>query len=300
MKPILLQTQDGLTHTNSEIIEKMCQHFNLSPEELAEMLPSGTQTIMVNRIYWAITYLRKAKLIENIKRGEFNITPRGKTVLRDNPAEINKNYLRQFEEFNEFQSISSGESPTETISSQNDEEIELNNDQTPVETITNAHKKMNAILKDELLERLLHVHPFKFEEIVVKVIVNLGYGGSNEEAGKALQRSGDEGIDGIINQDRLGLDVIYVQAKRYSPDNKIGRPAVQGFCGALAGKRAKKGIFITTSSFTKEAIEYANSIEAKIILINGDQLAQFMIEKNTGVETEFSISIKKINLDFFE
>lgn len=299
MKPILLETKDGAIHSNSEMIEKMSKYFSLTTEEVAEMLPSGTQSVIVNRTYWAITYLRKAKLIENIKRGDFNITQRGLDVLKENPPELNRNYLKKFEEFKAFQSLSTSESTNE-VEMSSEEENESNNDQTPVDTINIAYRKMNTILKDEILGRLLHVHPFKFEDIVVRVIVNLGYGGSREEAGKALQRSGDEGIDGIINEDRLGLDVIYVQAKRYAVNNKIGRPDVQAFCGALMGKKARKGIFITTSSFTREAIDYSNSIDAKIILINGDQLAQYMIETNSGVETDFTISIKRINLDFFE
>jgi len=290
MLPVLKVCADGEIHSNAEVLEKMILHFKLSPEQIEERLPSGTQTVIYNRTQWAITYLRKAKLIENVKRSEFKITPRGQDVLKEKPTEINVKYLKKFDEFKLFQEVD--KSP--------DEDEQVFTEQTPTDVLANAYKQINSSLKAEIIDRLLKVHPFKFEDIVVRVLINLGYGGSFEEAGKALRRPGDEGIDGIINEDRLGLDVIYVQAKRYAIENKVGRPAVQEFCGALMGKKAKKGIFMTTSNFTREAEDYVKNIDAKIILVNGEQLAQYMIETNSGVETETSYFIKKLNLDFFE
>lgn len=290
MLPILKLCGDGEIHTNTQVLEKMYEHFKLTPSELEERLPSGTQTLIYNRTQWALTYLRKAKLIENVKRSEFKITPRGQDVLKEKPTEISVKYLKRFDEFKSFQDVDKSSEDSESILTE----------QTPTDVLTNAYKQINSSLKTEIIERLLRVSPFKFEEIVVKVLINLGYGGSFEEAGKAFKKSGDEGIDGVISEDRLGLDMIYVQAKRYALENKVGRPLVQEFCGALMGKKAKKGIFITTSFYTREAEEYAKNIDSKIILINGDQLAQYMIETNSGVETEFTYFIKRINMDFFE
>lgn len=290
MLPTLKLCADGEIHSNSEVLERMYVHFKLTPPEIEERLPSGTQTVIYNRTQWAITYLRKAKLIENVKRSEFKITSRGQDVLKENPSEINVKYLKRFDEFKTFQEVDKSSEDSESTFTE----------QTPTDVLTNAYKQINSSLKTEIIERLLKVSPFKFEEIVVKVLINLGYGGTFEEAGKAFKKSGDEGIDGVISEDRLGLDMIYVQAKRYALDNKVGRPLVQEFCGALMGKKAKKGIFITTSSYTREAEEYVKNIDSKIILINGDQLAQYMIETNSGVETEFTYFIKRINMDFFE
>lgn len=291
MLPILKFTADESVHTNSEILEKVAIHFKLTPEEMEERLPSGLQTVIYNRTVWSIVYLRKAKLIENSKRSEFRITKRGLDLLKENPSEITVKLLKRYEEFQDFQNTSS----SDEIESTQIVQIE-----TPTDLMAKAHKQLSESLKFEILDKLYSIHPFKFEEIVIKVLLNLGYGGSFEDAGKALKRSGDEGIDGFINEDRLGLDVIYVQAKRYSSDNKISRPTVQSFCGALMGKKARKGIFITTSSFTREAEDYVKNLDAKIILINGDQLAQLMIDTNSGVEIEYNYYVKKINLDFFE
>lgn len=290
MLPLLKLCADGEIHSNTEVLEKMCEQFKLSSMEAEERLPSGTQTVIYNRTQWAITYLRKAKLIENVKRSEFKITSRGQDVLKEKLAEISVKYLKRFDEFKSFQEVDKSADYTENTFTE----------QTPTDVLTNAYKQINSSLKSEIIERLLKVHPFKFEEIVVKVLINLGYGGSFEEAGKAFKKSGDEGIDGIISEDRLGLDMIYVQAKRYALENKIGRPLIQEFCGALMGKKAKKGIFITTSSYTREAEEYVKNIDTKVILINGEQLAQYMIETNSGVEIDFTYYIKRINMDFFE
>ena len=293
MLPLLELARDGVEHKIRDAIEVLASRFNLSDTEKEEKLSSGTQRIIDNRTYWASTYLRKSGLLEKTQRGHFRITDRGREILSQKPDRIDIKFLRQFPDFDNFiiSRVSKESAPVE-------EDNETTSNQTPMELLEQTHEKITHDLAQEILETIKQRSPTFFENLVIDLLVKMGYGGSRKDAGKAIGKSGDEGIDGIINEDRLGLDVIYVQAKRW--ENPIGRPEVQKFAGALQGQRAKKGIFITTSNFTKDAEEYALRIESKIILIDGQRLVRLMIEHNIGVTTSASYDIKKIDMDYYE
>lgn len=297
MLPLLKLVADGQEYKLNDLIEVLAQDFRLTQEERDELLPSGQTFLFGNRVGWARTYLKKSGLIESPKRGFISITKRGEDVLKDNPPEINIKLLRQFPEFLEFQNAKREENnePTTQVNQQSLEELFK---ETPEEQIENGYRKIRNSLEQEILSKLKSIHPAFFERIVVELLVKMGYGGSIQDAGKAIGKSGDEGIDGIIKEDKLGLDVIYIQAKRW--ESVVGRPEVQKFVGALAGQRAKKGVFITTSHFTKEATEYALQMDTKVVLIDGEKLAHYMIDYNLGVSTQNTYEIKKIDSDYFE
>lgn len=290
MLPMLKLLADQKEHSLHETIEHIVSQFDVTPEERRELLPSGKQSIIDNRVGWARTYLKKAGLLEYIRRGYFRITTRGLEVLGRNLKKIKISVLKEFPEFREFQTLrkvgdvsvpgSTGEA-----------------DLTPQELLANAVQTLRNELADELLEQLKAGSPKLFENIVVDLLVKMGYGGSWVDAAKAIGRSGDEGIDGIINEDKLGLDVIYIQAKRW--ENPVGRPEVQKFAGALMGQKARKGVFITTSDFTSDARNYASKVESKIVLIDGNMLVNSMIDYGIGVSTTASYEIKKIDQDYF-
>ncbi len=269
----------------------MCKEFNITEEERRQLLPSGTQYIVYNRIGWARTYLSKAGLLEQTRRGFFKITQRGLDFLKNNPSDLNVKILMQYDEFKNFKSTRKGKDE------KGDEQDEKESTYTPQEALEYGLSKINETLADDLLNKIKQCHPSFFEKLVIDLLVKMGYGGSKQEAGQVIGKSGDEGIDGIIKEDKLGLDVIYVQAKRW--DNIIGRPEIQKFVGALAGQKANKGIFITTSSFTKEAEEYAKGLSTKLILIDDKRLTDLMIEYNVGVSVVDIIEIKKIDSDYF-
>lgn len=294
MLPILKITQDNKEHSFREIIEILAREYNLSDEDRKELLPSGTQPIFDNRVGWAKTYLKKAGLIDYPKRAYIKITERGTSILEEKPEKIDAKYLKRFEEFNEFQNLSN----QDNTATENNEIIEYI-DKTPEEVIESAHQSMKKSLAEELLDKVRNIEPTFFERLVVELLVKMGYGGSMKDAGKAIGKSGDEGIDGTIKEDKLGLDIIYIQAKRWKDGNTVGRPEIQKFVGALAGQGAKKGIFITASSFSKEALEYTPKNETKIILIDGIQLANLMIEYNLGVSIQQIYEIKKLDSDYF-
>lgn len=294
MLPILEITADDKEHSFREIIEILGKKYNLSDEDRKELLPSGTQSIFDNRIGWAKTYLKKAGLISYPKRAYIKITERGMGVLDEKPNRIDAKYLKRFEEFNDFQNLSNQENNT----TEHNEIVEYT-DKTPEEVIESAYQNMKKTLADEILEKIRTVEPAFFERLVVELLVKMGYGGSMKDAGKAIGKSGDEGIDGTIKEDKLGLDIIYIQAKRWKEGNTVGRPEIQKFVGALAGQGAKKGIFITASSFTREALEYTPKNETKIIMLDGNQLANLMIEYNLGVSIQQSYEIKKLDSDYF-
>jgi len=290
MLPLLRFAKDGNEHSLREAIEGLSEQFGLTETEKNELLPSGQQPRFDNRVAWARSYMSKAALLESTRRGHFRITQRGRDILSKNPRDINVKYLEQFPEFVEFR----------TKHRQQEEAIESNeteNLQTPGELLETAYQKLREDLSAELLKFVTECSPSFFERLVIDVLVRMGYGGSRKEAGKAIGRSGDEGIDGIINEDRLGLDVIYIQAKRWQAT--IGRPEIQKFAGALQGHRARKGIFITTSDFSREAKDYVAKIDSKIVLIDGEQLSQFMIDHNVGVTPVTSYETKKIDSDYF-
>jgi len=291
-KNVLKALSDGNIYKNKEIRYKVIQEYNYSDEELNETLPSGKNRI-ADRIGWSLTYLKNAKVIENVTRGHYKITQRGKEVLEQN-NEITDETLKQFPEFCEYLNNSKGKPTQHTNENQKDTE----EDKTPLEQIEDNFSKINNDLANELLETIKNMSPYLFERLVLDLLLKMGYGGSREDAGQAIGKSGDEGIDGIINEDILGLDNIYLQAKRW--DNVVGRPEIQKFTGALAGQKAKKGVFITTSNFSKNAIEYAKNVDYKIILINGDKLSNLMIKYNVGVSVESTYEIKKIDSDYFD
>ncbi|MCP9452859.1 MAG: restriction endonuclease [Nitrospira sp.] len=290
MLPLLRFAADEQEHSLQEAIESLAAEFGLTEEEKKELLPSGQQPTFENRVAWARTYLVKAALLEAPRRGFFRITPRGREVLSQRPTAITVKLLEQFPEFLDFRT-KRHESKEETQLSEN------RSLQTPGELLESAYQKLREDLAAELLKTVKECSPAFFERLVIDVLVKMGYGGSRKEAGKAIGRSGDEGIDGIINEDRLGLDVIYIQAKRWK--DPIGRPEIQKFVGALQGHRANKGIFITTSSFTREAQDYVAKINSKIVLIDGEQLCQLMIDHNVGVTPVVSYETKKIDGDYF-
>ncbi len=273
----------------SDAVQLISDELKLTDTERRELIPSGKFTVIRSRVGWARTYLKKAGLIEYPQRGIASITSQGNTVLSQNPNKIDVEYLRQFPVFNDFL----------TTSNKNiDNEIgESFSSSTPEEVLDTVYLQLKNQLLDELIEKIKSCSPQFFEQLVIDTIVKLGYGGSREDASQAIGRSGDEGIDGIINEDWLGLDVIYLQAKRWA--GNVGRPDVQKFAGALQGKRARKGIFITTSDFTKEALDYVKHLDAKIILITGLQLAELMWRHNIGLNVTETYEIKKLELDYF-
>jgi restriction system protein len=278
----------------NDLIDPISIFFKLTEADLKELLPSGNQSTITSRLGWATTYLKKAGLLESTKRGFCKITIRGKELLSKNPTRIDNSLLKQYPEFLEFKKQKS----TLKSSKLEDSEYDLDSVTTPTETLEKAHQYLKNELAEELLEKLKKVNPTRFEEIVVDLLVKMGYGGSIIDAGKAIGKTGDGGIDGIIKEDKLGLDVIYIQAKRWD-SNPIRRPDVQQFAGALQGQQASKGIFITTSRFTDEAREYVTKIGSKIVLIDGEQLSQLMIEYDAGVSTASIYLVKKIDSDYF-
>lgn len=291
MLPLLKLSNDGEIHKFRASVEYLANYFGLSTDERKELLPSGKQPTFDNRVGWARTYMTKAGLLSSPKRGLFQITDRGKDVLSNNIVNINVQFLEQFPEFVEFKQLKKEKNYDQ-------KEIGVStNTITPEENLENSYQALRSELGSEILTTIKSCSPDFFEQLVIDLLVTMGYGGSRKEAGEAIGRSGDEGIDGIIKEDRLGLDIIYLQAKRW--ENVIGRPEIQKFAGALQGQRATKGIFITTSGFTKEAMEYVKNIETKIILIDGVQLVDLMIDHNIGVSTEATYELKSIDSDYF-
>ena len=288
MLPLLSLAADGQEHSLRDAIETLAEYFGLNSDELRELLPSGQQPIFHNRVGWARTYLKKAGLLHYPRRAYFQITDRGQAVLAETPATINNEYLKQFPEFRDFQSRSTA---TQLPAKPADDK------ETPEEAIEQAYQTLRDDLASELLQTIMGCSPAFFEKLVVDLLVRMGYGGTRRDAGQAIGGSGDGGIDGIIKEDRLGLDILYVQAKRW--EGVVGRPEIQKFAGALQGQRARKGIFITTSSFSREATSYVSYIDSKIILIDGEQLAQLMIDYNVGVAGMAVYELKRMDSDYF-
>lgn len=294
MLPVLKLAADGAEHKFSHAVELLVEEFSLSTEERNELLPSGSQAVFNNRVGWARSYLKQAGLLSSPKRGFFTITPKGAALLAKNPERVDISILEQYPEFLEFRNRKKdkgeNEKPEETSA------VSASS-QTPEDALASAYSTLRKDLESEILSSVKEASPSFFERLVVDLLVRMGYGGNRQDAGKALGKSGDGGIDGIINEDRLGLDVIFIQAKRW--ESTVGRPEIQKFAGALQGQRARKGVFITTSSFTKEAQEYASLIESKIILIDGDHLSRLMAEHNIGVSTVGQYEVKKLDSDYF-
>lgn len=293
MLPLLQTAADGAEHIQHEINTKLAEFYQLTDAERSEMLPSAKQARFDNRVGWARSYLQKAGLMESTGRARFRITPRGIDVLKKNPKRIDMKFLQQFPEYMELKNDVRGieEHSTDT-SVETDKQT-----QTPEERLESSYQNLKQALAQELLARIKKATPRFFENLVVDLLVAMGYGGSRRDAGQAVGQSGDDGIDGIIKEDKLGLDAIYIQAKRW--DSSIGRPIVQAFAGSLEGHRARKGVLITTSTFTTDAREYVTRIEKKIVLIDGKLLSELMIEHGVGLTEIVTYSVKKIDLDYF-
>ncbi|MCS6915410.1 MAG: restriction endonuclease [Myxococcota bacterium] len=291
MLPMLRLAADGKEHTLAEAMHRLAEEFYLSEQERMELLPSGRQRRFNNRVGWAKTHLKKAGLLRDEARGRFRITEQGREVLASSPDKLSVAYLEErFPSLREFRG--SGEAEQAPPSKAGSLEAE-----TPEEVLEDAYQALRKRLADELLERIKACSPAFFEKLVVDLLVAMGYGGSRRDAGQVLGKSGDGGIDGIIKQDKLGLDVVYLQAKRW--DTVVGRPVVQAFAGSLEGHRARKGILITTSQFSQEAYNYVERIEKKIVLIDGAQLCQLMIDHGVGVSEAATYQVKKVDADYF-
>ncbi len=294
MLPFLKAVKDGKEYYYKDIAEVLSVEFNLTKEEKLELLPSGNMYLFENRVGWAKMHLKKAGLLEVPKRAYINISQRGLDVLNEKPDKINIKFLKRFPEYLEFIK------PKRITGNDEEEKDEFFDTQTPEEKLEKSYQQIRDALATDILEKVISLSPTRFEKLVVELLVKMGYGGSIQDAGKAMGKVGDEGIDGIIKEDKLGLDIIYIQAKRWKQGNVIGRPELHKFVGALAGQGAKKGIFITTSNFTKDALEYQPKNETKIVLIDGEQLAQLMIDYNLGVSISNSYDIKRLDSDYFE
>jgi restriction system protein len=293
MLPLLRFAADENDHTTREAVEVLATEFQLTPAERTELLASGQQAIFNNRIGWANSYLKKAGLLESPRRGALRITARGKQILGESPTRIDVKYLERFPEFIEFRDASKNNRETAMT-----ESVAAATEQTPEEALELAHQSLRLSLAQDILSRILSCSPTFFERLVVELLVKMGYGGSRRDAGERIGQSGDGGIDGIIKEDRLGLDTIYIQAKRWQ--GSVGRPEIQKFVGALQGQRAKKGVFITTSAYTSEAIDYASRIDTKVVLIDGQLLANLMMDFDVGVSVSASYIVKRIDSDYFE
>ena len=291
MLPLLKEISNRNEFTAKDVNSNLSKYFNLTDDELQEMLPSGKQAVFVNRVAWAKAHLKIAGLLESPKRGSFKITPKGLEVLNQNPEIINLKFLKTLPDYIEYLESSKSDEKTTDVNSETEDV------KTPEELIEQSFLTIQKALSQELITKVKSCSPYFFENLVVELLVKMGYGGSLSDAGKAIGKSGDEGIDGIIKEDKLGLDIIYIQAKRW--EGNIGRPEIQKFVGALAGQGAKKGIFITTSKFTPDALNYIPRNETKIVLIDGEKLTRLMIEYNLGVSTHNIYELKKKALENF-
>lgn len=290
MLPLLKVLADKQEYAMREVTTLLSDQFQLTEDERNLSSAVSGQGVMYNRTAWAKTYLKRAGLIEQPRRGYFRISERGEKVIESSPPLINTKFLEQFAEF----SFKDNQEPMDQQQASLVSEIPS---ATPEELIENGARTIRKELAGEILQRVKGCSPTFFEHLVVELLVSMGYGGTRQDAGRAIGRSGDEGIDGVIHEDRLGLDMIYLQAKRW--EGVVGRPEIQKFVGALQGQRAKKGVFITTSDFTKEAVEYVRHIDNKVVLINGSFLASLMIDHNVGVSLAATYEIKKIDSDYF-
>ena len=293
MLPLLKLAADGTEHPFREAVDRLAEEFGLTDAERSELLPSGTAHVFASRIGWARTYLKQAGLLSAPRRGNFRITPEGAALLAKRPARVDNTLLSQYDTFRAFRAR--GKAEEEQIAQPI---VVTAAEQTPEDAMALAYQRVRKELEAELLEQIKAASPAFFERLVVDLLVAMGYGGSRQDAGRAIGKSGDGGIDGMIKEDKLGLDVIYIQAKRW--EGVVGRPEIQKFAGALQGQRANKGVFITTSSYTREAVDYANLISTKIILVDGDLLVKLMVDHNVAVARIGTYDLKRIDTDYFE
>ena len=296
MLPVLQTAQDGEVRISS-VVASLADKLRMNAEELATLLPSGKQTLFTNRVHWAKTYLGKAGLIESTRRGHFKITPRGQHVLDGKPTKIDNAFLTQFQEFRAFSDrsvlviLSDNTLPDSSFVGQS---------ATPDEVMRGAHRQIEAALAQDLLDRVRSAPPEFFEQLIVNLLIAMGYGGSAADAGRAIGRSGDDGVDGVIDQDALGLDRVYVQAKWYAAGNTVGSGAIRDFFGSLDRHKAAKGLFVTTSAFSTAARETAEFLSKRIVLLDAPQLTRLMIRHNIGCRIEETLHVKKLDEDFFE
>ena len=294
MLPLLRIAADGREHALAEAREKLAADFKLTDDDRDELLPSGRQSKFSNRVAWAKSYLQQAGLLGSPRRGHFKVTPRGSDVLKAPPGRIDIGFLEQYPEFVAFRT------PPKTEATEPPGEVAATQQESvpPDEALHAAHLKMNAGLASEVLAQVKAASSKFFEQLVLQLLLKMGYGNYREGAGESTGKPGDEGIDGVINEDRLGLDVLYLQAKRW--DGTVGRPEIQRFVGALHGKRAKKGVFITTGVFSADAAAYVDHIDPKVVLIDGRRLAELMIDFDVGVHTAATYNVKRIDSDYFD
>lgn len=294
MLPVLKVAEDGKEHTVAELRDVLAKQHKLSDSERAELLPSGRQSMFDNRVGWAITYLRKGRLLEATGRARFRISDRGRQAIKDCKDRVDLKFLSRFQEIQQFRGEPAVDDTPPSAAGDGLEKM------TPEELLIRSYRALRQALADELLERMFAVSDKFFEHKVVELLVAMGYGGSFADAAEVVGGPGDEGIDGLIKEDKLGLDVVYVQAKKWALDKRIGRPELQKFAGSLLGKRARKGVFITTASFAREAEEYVRGLEQKIVLVDGARLAQLMIDHDLGVSVKETFKLKKLDEDFFD
>jgi restriction system protein len=293
MRPVLELLSDGSDHSVKSIQTALAERFSLSQEDVEQMLPGGTGKLFANRVGWATTYLYQTKLIDRPRRAVYRITDRGRSMLADCPERVDLKALGRFDELEEFRK-GRRRAPVEDAGVT---AIEDGDERTPEERIDSAYHELRSALAAELLDRVFEQSPEFFERLVLDVLHAIGYGGSRDDATERLGQRGDEGVDGVIREDRLGLDLLYVQAKRW--ENSVGRPEIQKFFGALMGQRATKGVFITTSTFSRDAIEYADDVTPRIILVDGKELAELMIDHGVGVSVLRSYDLRRVDLDYF-
>lgn len=298
MLPLLRLLSDDQPHKISDLASVLENEFDLSESERLEMLPSGRVTTFRSRVHWAATYMSQAGLVQRPKRGWIEITQNGKHVLDENPLSLNTKYLERFPAFIDFRTRSGIKDTSPATQNGVPSAIAAEDPMTPEESLEASYQSITQQLADELLEKLKQGSPRFFERVVVDLLVAMGYGGSKPSVAKAVGKSGDEGIDGVINEDKLGLDVVYIQAKRWT--NPVGSPTVHQFTGSLEGKKANKGVLITTSTFTKDAQQFVGLIGKRVVLIDGPMLANFMIEHDVGVTTASTFVVKRIDGDYFE
>lgn len=294
MLPVLRAAAVGEQRIGA-VVQSLGEELGLSEAARATLLASGRQTIFANRVHWAKTYLAKAGLVEATRRGHFRLTQRGADVLSANPERIDNRFLSRFEEFRQFSDRPAQSTDDEVVPEPADA-----TEQTPDEIMRAAHRRIEAALAEELLDRVRAAPPDFFERLIVNLLLAMGYGGSAADAGRALGRSGDDGVDGVIDQDALGLDRVYIQAKRYAAGSSVGPGAIRDFFGSLDRHKAAKGLFVTTSSFTSSARETADYLSKRIVLIDGEQLTRLMIRHNVGCRIEEVLHVKKIDENFFE
>jgi len=294
MLPVLRAAASGEVRIG-DVVQQLADELNLDTDARAVLLPSGGQTLFGNRVHWAKTYLSKAGLVEGTRRGHFRITDRGLGALAQNPGRIDNRYLTQFDEFRQFTARAATSSDAIEVPAVGPTQLS-----TPDEIMRSAHRSIEIALAQELLDRVRSAPPEFFERLIVNLLLAMGYGGTAADAGRALGRSGDDGVDGVIDQDALGLDRVYIQAKRYGAGNGVGPASIRDFFGSLDRHKASKGLFVTTSSFSSGARETADYLSKRIVLIDGEHLTRLMIRYNIGCRIEETLHVKKLDEDFFE